>query len=85
MHSEVPKLSLKAYLPFLNEGIPPGWTAKLVDNPGYGDANEYMTQLADASAVTTSAYVYLMQIEQIEGQAAVNFFKQIQKTGKCNS
>ena len=48
-----------------------------MDNPGFGEAKEHVVQLADASLVTSSAYIYLLQTENIGGTEAAEFFKEL--------
>ena len=62
----------------LDQGVPLGWTVSLVDNPGFGEINKCITQLADASLVTSSAYIYLIQTGCISGEAETAFYKAIQ-------
>ena len=57
----------------------------LVDNPGFGEAKEHVVQLADASLVTSSAYIYLLQTESIGGTEARDFFKELAAKDKSNS
>ena len=82
---EVPNLVLKVHLPILSEGCPNEWTVTLVDNPGFGENKEYITQLASAALVTSSAYIYLMTTESVDGTAAAEFFKMLQEKdpGEC--
>lgn len=76
---EYPDLILKVHVPVLDEGVPPEWTISLVDNPGFGEASKWITQVADASLVASSAYIYLIQAEGIEGTAAADFFTELHK------
>ena len=55
-----------------------------MDNPGFGEAKEHVTQLADISVVTSSAYIYLMQTENIGGTEAAAFFKEVQRIDSSN-
>ena len=66
-------------MPLLSECIPPGWTVSIIDNPGFGEANEHITQLAEASMVISSAYIYLMQTENVGGREAADFFRELKK------
>ena len=75
--SEPPVVVLKVNIPLLAGRVPPGWTVSLVDNPGFGEAKEHVVQLADASLVTSSAYIYLLQTENIGGTEAAEFFKEL--------
>lgn len=77
--SEPLTMILKVNIPLLTGSIPPGWEVSIVDNPGFGEAKEHITQLAEASMVTSSAYIYLMQTEDIGGKDAEHFFKSLQK------
>ena len=61
----------------LSSKVPPGWTVSLVDNPGFGDACEHISQLASASMIASSAYIYLMQTEYIGGKEVQEFFKEL--------
>ena len=72
-------MTLKVNIPVLSGSIPPGWTVSIVDNPGFGEAKEHVTQLAEASMVTSSAYIYLIQTENVGGREAANFYKELQR------
>ena len=76
---------LKVNIPLLADKVPPGWTVSLVDNPGFGEAKEHVVQLADASLVTSSAYIYLIQTENIGGTEAAHFFKELTQKDKSKS
>lgn len=69
----------------LDEGVPPEWTVSLVDNPGFGEASDWITQVADASLVTSSAYIYLIQAGCIRGTAEADFVTELHKKdgSKC--
>ena len=69
----------------LADKVPHGWTVSLVDNPGFGEAKEHVVQLADASLVTSSAYIYLLQTENIGGTEAAEFFKELIAKDKSNN
>lgn len=75
-------MTLKVNIPLLSGSVPPGWTVSIIDNPGFGEAKEHITQLAEASMVTSSAYVYLVQTENVGGREAADFFKQLQSIDK---
>ena len=74
--SEPPAAVLIVNIPLLADEVPPGWTVSLVDNPGFGEAKEHV-QLADASLVTSSAHIYLIQTENIGVTEAAHFFKEL--------
>ena len=71
-------MTLKVNIPVLSGSMPPGWTVSIIDNPGFGEAKEHITQLAEASMATSSAYIYLIQTENVGGREAADFFKQLQ-------
>ena len=75
-------MTLKVNIPLLSGSVPPGWTVSITDNPGFGEAMEHITQLAEASVVTSSAYIYLMQTENVGGREAADFFKELQRMDK---
>ena len=75
-------MTLKVNIPVLSGSIPPGWTVSIIDNPGFGEAKEHITQLAEASMATSSAYIYLIQTENVGGREAADFFKQLQSMDK---
>ena len=79
-----PAVVLKVNIPLLADKVPSGWTVSLVDNPGFGEAKEHVVQLADASLVTSSAYIYLIQTENIGGTEAAHFFKELNQKDKSN-
>jgi hypothetical protein len=68
----------------LADKVPSGWTVSLVDNPGFGEDKKHVVQLAEASLITSSAYIYLLQTENIDGVAAAAFFKDLCTRDKCN-
>ena len=76
---ELLAVTLKVNMPLLSEYIPPGWMVSIIDNPGFGEANEHITQLAEASMVTSSAYIYLMQTESVGGREAADFFRELKR------
>ena len=63
----------------LDKGVPMDWIVSLMDNPGFGDIEECITHLADASMVFSSAYIYLMQLENVKGKEAAKFFEELNK------
>ena len=84
MQSEdISEIVLKVNIPLLADKVPSSWSVSLVDNPGFGDAHEHVSQLADASMVTSSAYIYLMQTESIDGTIMTEFFKEMKQRDKC--
>lgn len=75
---------MKVNIPLIAASIPPGWTVSLVDNPGFGEAKDHVTQMADMSVVTSSAYIYLILTENIGGMEAAAFFKEVQRIDSSN-
>lgn len=84
-HSDFPTVVLKANIPLLAGRIPSEWTVSLVDNPGFGETKEHITQLANISMKISSAYIYLLETENIGGQEAVKFFRKLVKKEKFSS
>ena len=72
-------LTLKVNIPVFSGSVLPGWTVSIIDNPGFGEAKEQITQLAEASMVTSCAYIYLMQTENIGGKEAEDFFRELRR------
>ena len=58
-------LILRVHLPLLTENVPPGWRVSLVDNPGFADAKEHVSKLAESSIGTSAAYIYLIETQQL--------------------
>ena len=58
-------------------GIPDPWNVYLVDNPGYGDINEGLRNLAETSMKSSSAYVYIVHYKEIGCTDDVESFKRI--------
>ena len=76
-------LILKVNIPLLTGKVPPGWTVSLVDNPGFGEAQEHITQIADTSLLTSSAYIYLLETGNIGGKETTNFYKELNERDSC--
>ena len=70
-------------IPLLIGKVPLGWTVSLVDNPGFGEAQEHITQIADSSLLTSSAYVYLVETGQLGGTEPRDFYKELHKRDSC--
>ena len=74
---EPPEVVLRVNIPMLSDKVPPGWTVYLVDNPGFGENKEQISQLAGASMKVSCAYIYLLSIDYIGGKAAASFFQEL--------
>ena len=72
-------LVLQVSIPMLDKGVPLEWIVSLMDNPGFGETRECITHLADASMVFSSAYIYLLQLENVGGTEAAKFFTELDK------
>ena len=85
--SDSPDVVLKANIPILVGRVPTGWTVSLVDNPGFGEAKEHVSRLANVSMKISSAYIYLLETGSVGGEEAAKFFKKLMKTESlsCNS
>ena len=55
-------------IPVLDGNIPQGWSVSLVDNPGFGEANKHIEQMAAVSMKSSAAYIYLMETERMDSQ-----------------
>ena len=66
-------------IPMFSGSVPLGWKVSIIDNPGFGETKEQITQLAEASMVTSCAYIYLLQTENIGGRDTADFFKQLKR------
>ena len=67
---------LKVNLPILATEIEyPGWKVSLVDNPGFGEAKECISTMADASMKASCAYIYLLPAGSIGGKETMSFYK----------
>ena len=57
--------TLYAHVPILKD-VPTGWYLALVDTPGFGEANmENITSLATKLLNTSSAYLYIVDVNSI--------------------
>lgn len=57
--------TLHAHVPILKD-VPAGWNLVLVDTPGFGEANmESITSLATTLLNTSSAYLYIVDVNSI--------------------
>lgn len=54
-----------------------GYRISLLDNPGFGETNEYITQVADVSAKSSSVYVYVTESANVASVTDFNFFKNL--------
>ena len=72
-------LVLEVHIPMLDERVPMDWKVNLMDNPGFSETKECIANLADASIVFSSAYIYLMQPGNVEGTEAAKFFTELDK------
>ena len=53
------------------------YRVSLVDNPGFGEMNEHITQLADISAKSSSLYVYVTAPGNVTGETDFKFFEKL--------
>ena len=68
--------TLHVNIPALSE-VPFGWATYLSDNPGFGEANEHIAQLASISVQDSSAYVYVTNSDNIGSDRDFKFFKEL--------
>jgi len=78
MQEEVPECILHVNIPAVSlSEIPHGWSICLTDNPGFGEANEHIKQLASISVQDSSAYVYVTNSDNVGSERDFKFFKQL--------
>ena len=68
---------MKVNIPLLKGKVPSGWIVSLVDNPGFGEAQEHIEQIADSSLLISSAYFYLLETGSIGGKEAAGFYNEL--------
>ena len=74
---------LEVYIPLLaTQNIDEGWSLCLVDNPGFGESNEYIQQLADASILISAAYVLVTCPSTMDSSATASFLKKLSEKDK---
>lgn len=78
---EVPECTLHVNIPALSEA-PHGWNVSLTDNPGFGEANEHIAQLASISVHDSSAYVYVTNSQNVGSHTDFKFFQQLAEHDK---
>ena len=76
LQGNVPECTLHVNIPALSE-VPRGWSVSLADNPGFGEANEHIKQLANVSVQGSSAYVYVTNSDYVGSDTDFKFFKQL--------
>ena len=67
---------LQVKVPILS-GVNHGYRISLLDNPGFGETNEYITQLADTSAKSSSVYVYVTESANVASITDFKFFENL--------
>ena len=72
----MPDCVLQVNVPALSGGTH-GYRISLLDNPGFGETNEYITQLADTSAKSSSVYVYVTESANVASITDFNFFENL--------
>lgn len=75
---------LKVNIPLLCDKVPPGWQLCLTDNPGFGDARQHIEQIAVDSISTSIVYIYLLDVSNIGGIQAADFFWSLHQKDKGN-
>ena len=72
----MPDCVLEVNVSILSE-VSPEYSVSLVDNPGFGEINAHITQLAEDSAKFSSVYVYVTQSGNIAGITDSEFFRKL--------
>ena len=70
--------TLYANVPLISSA-PEGWNVYLVDNPGFGEANESVNELAESAMKFSSAYVYIVQYTQLKDVVDAGAFRLLYK------
>ena len=70
--------TLCANIPLIGSA-PEGWNVYLVDNPGFGETNESINDLAETAMKSSSAYVYVVQYTQLKDVVDAGAFRLIHK------
>lgn len=70
------------YIPLLAQMVDSGWSVSLVDNPGYGESNEYIQQVADASIMISAAYILVTCSKSMDSHATASFLKKLSEKDK---
>lgn len=70
-------------IPLLLANVPDGWVVSLVDNPGFNEANKkHIQQLAEASVVSSAAYIFLTDTARMGNTATADFFRKLLETDR---
>ncbi|XP_064388725.1 uncharacterized protein LOC135336793 [Halichondria panicea] len=59
-----------------------GWQAFLLDNPGFGEDNKCVQQVAMAAVAPSAAYVFLTTVDSIGGTVNADFFRDLKSRDK---
>ncbi len=73
---------LKISAPELFSGVQEGWQVCLLDNPGFGEDNKRIQQVANAAVTPSVAYVFLTTAASIGGTANAQFFRNLKDRDK---
>ena len=74
---------LEVHIPLLAaQNIEKGWSLNLVDNPGFGESNEYIQQIADASILISAAYILVTNTDNMDSKATTAFLNKLSEKDK---
>ncbi len=68
--------------PELFVGVEEGWRVCLLDNPGFGEDNVGVQQIAMAAVGPSAAYMFLTTIDSIGGTTNAKFFRDLKMRDK---
>ena len=57
--------TLFASIPIIDPPLGTEWKIDLIDNPGFGEAKEGVSDLATTAVTSSSSYVYIMNYKQL--------------------
>ena len=75
---------VKVSAPELFDSVQKGWQVYLVDNPGFGEDNVCVQQVAMAAVAPSAAYVFLTTVDSIGGTLNAKFFRDLKSRDKGN-
>lgn len=66
-------------------GAPQGWKVYLVDSPGLGENDATVTRVAETSLKSSSAWVYVLNVEALGDVTDHHYFAEMKKEdpGMC--
>ncbi len=83
VHIQIPdSVVVSVSAPELFGRVEEGWQAFLLDNPGFGEDNKCVQQVAMAAVAPSAAYVFLTTVDSIGGTVNADFFRDLKSRDK---